>query len=273
MLLRLLLLLVTGCAGAYLLVFLLQRRMLYFPERQSLEVALATAATRSLEPWRDDAGVLIGWLAPHPGRRPEGTLLVLHGNAGSAADRTYLRDAFQGEAMPMALDVVLLEYPGYGPRPGRPGETALVTAAVEALERLAQERRGPVVLLGESLGSGAATLAAARRPDLVRGLLLVTPLKSVPVVARRHYPLLPSFLARDRFEADRALAKLTMPVGFLVAGRDEVVFPDLGLELHGAYAGPKRLWMDEAAGHNSLDYAPTLARWGEMATFALGTKP
>lgn len=175
--------------------------------------------------------------------------------------------------MPIALDVVLLEYPGYGPRAGHPSEASLVAATEEALELLARERSGPVVLLGESLGSGVAALTAARRPDLVKGLLLVTPLKSVPAIARRHYPFLPVFLARDRFESDVALSKLSMPVGFLVAGRDEVVFPDLGLALHEAYRGPKRLWMDETAGHNSVDYAPKLARWGEMAAFTMGSKP
>lgn len=273
MIVRLLLLLVSGYAALCLLVFLLQRRMLFFPTRQNPEAAMAAAIAQGLQPWRDGTGAILGWLARHPVGKPAGTLLVLHGNAGSAVDRTYLRDAFQGAAMPVALDVLLLEYPGYGPRAGSPGETTLVAAAVEALERLARERRGPVLLLGESLGSGVAALAAAERPDLVKGLLLVTPLKSVPAIARRHYPLLPAFLVRDRFRADRALAALSMPVGFLVAGRDEVVFPDLGRSLHEGYAGPKRLWVDETAGHNSLDVAPHLARWGEMAVFALGPRP
>ncbi len=273
MVLRLILLLVSGYAGLCLLVFLLQRRMLYIPTQEAPEAAVAEARTLRLEPWRDDSGAILGWLSRHPSLKPQGTLLVLHGNAGSALDRTYLRDAFQGPRMSLALDVVLLEYPGYGPRAGRPSEASLVAAAAEALDRLGREARGPVLLLGESLGSAAAALAAERRPEHVKGLLLVTPLKRVSAIARRHYPLLPAFLARDRFEADRALANLRMPVAFLVAGRDEVVFPDLGRELFEAYAGPKRLWLEEGAGHNSLDYAPSLPRWDEMAAFAMGAHP
>lgn len=273
MLLRALIILTSCYAGLCLLMFISQRRLLYLPSRPTLDASTATARSMGLEPWVDHTNALLGWVSAHPSGKPRGTLLVLHGNAGSAVDRTYLRDAFQGTGMPVALDILLLEYPGYGPRAGQPSEAALVTATVEALERLAREQRGPVLLLGESLGSAVAALAAARRPDLVKGLLLVTPLKSVPAIARRHYPFLPAILVRDRFEADRALAKLSMPVGFLVAGRDEVVFPDLGLALHGAYAGPKRLWVDERAGHNDLDYTPSLARWGEMAAFVLGTTP
>jgi hypothetical protein len=273
MVLRLFVLLVSGYAVLCLLVFLLQRRMLYFPTRQAPETAVAAARALRLEPWRDDSGAILGWLSRHPSKKPQGTLLVLHGNAGSALDRTYLRDAFQAPGMALALDVVLLEYPGYGPRAGSPSEAALVAAAEDALDRLAWEHRDPVLLLGESLGSAAAALAAERHPERVKGLLLVTPLMSVPAIARRHYPFLPTLLARDRFRADRALAKLRLPVGFLVAGRDEVVFPDLGQALFETYSGPKRLWVEERAGHNNLDYAPSLPQWGEMAAFTIGARP
>jgi len=270
MLLRLSFVLLTAYGSFCLLVYLAQRRLLYFPQRQDPEAALQEAALRQLEPWRDEAGNLLGWRARHPSGAPEGTLLVLHGNAGSALDRTYYREVFQQPGLPIALDLVLLEYPGYGPRAGNPSEAALVGAAMEAIDRLALASRKPVILVGESLGSAAAALAAAGRPEEVSGLLLLTPLKSVPAVARRHYPFLPSCLARDTFRADRALERLRMPIAFLVAGQDEIVFPDLGQQLYAAYRGPGRLWLDEPAGHNTLDFSPTLVRWQEMLTFVTG---
>ena len=73
-------------------------------------------------------------MARHPSGTARGALLVLHGNAGSALDRTYLAEAFQGPAMPWALDVFLLEYPGYGAREGTPSENALVAAATAGIE-------------------------------------------------------------------------------------------------------------------------------------------
>lgn len=267
MLIRLFILLAAGYGALCLLVFVLQRGMLYFPVRQDPETALQEAKHLNLALWKSDKGQILGWRSRHPSHRPTGTLLVLQGNAGSALDRTYLRDAFQHPQLPAALDIVLLEYPGYGPREGSPSEATLVAATVDAIDRLREESDRPIVLLGESLGSAVAVLAASQRSDQVKGLLLVTPLKNVPAIARRHYPLLPSFLARDTLRADRALAKLRLPVGFLIAGRDEVVFPDLGMELFEAYAGPKRLWRDERAGHNSIDYRPSLPRWAEMVTF------
>jgi hypothetical protein len=47
----------------------------------------------------------------------------------------------------------------------------------------------------------------------------------------------------------------------LLAGADEVVFTDLGQALHDAYPGRKGLWLDRAAGHNTVDWRPGLARW------------
>jgi pimeloyl-ACP methyl ester carboxylesterase len=89
------------------------------------------------------------------------------------------------------VEVALLEYPGYGPRPGAPSQQTLVPACRAAVTLLA--RGGlPVVIVGESLGSAVAALGAAEQPDSVAGLVLVTtPLASVTAVARRHYPFLP----------------------------------------------------------------------------------
>ncbi|WP_402466974.1 alpha/beta fold hydrolase [Isoptericola aurantiacus] len=50
---------------------------------------------------------------------------------------------------------------------------------------------GPAVLLGNSMGASAATWAAAERPDLVRGLVLISPFLRQPgsAAARRLMPL------------------------------------------------------------------------------------
>jgi pimeloyl-ACP methyl ester carboxylesterase len=164
------------------------------------------------------------------------------------------------------MEVILLEYPGYGPRSGAPGEESVVAAAVDAVDRLGTDL--PVILVGESLGSATAALAAAERPG-VAGLLLVTPVASVTSLARRHYPLAPSFLVRDAFRADRALPRYPGPVAFLVAGRDEVAPPDLARELLAARSGPKRLWEQPDATHNTLRYRPGDPLWADVTAFLL----
>jgi hypothetical protein len=262
-------LLAAAAAAVLLVVWLAQRRFLYFPEREDRAAAERRARALGLEPFTGEDGELLGWRARHPaGAR--GRLLVLHGNAGSALDRAYFVPAFASAAPALPLDVYLVEYPGYGPRPGAPSEAALVAAARGAIAAARRDGPGPVLVAGESIGSGVAALASAGAGAEVDGLVLVTPLASVPAVARRHYPLVPSFVLRDTFRADGALPRYGGPIAFLIAGADEVVFADLGRALFDAYPGRKRLWVEEGAGHNTLDWRPGLARWREMIEFATG---
>lgn len=264
--------LLAGAALALLaLLWLAQRRLLYFPTREGRDVAERRARALGLEPWTE-GGELLGWRA-RPSAPARARLVVFHGNAGSALERGYFARALAAALPEVPLEVLLAEYPGYGPRAGAPSQEALLAAAREALASARRGAPGPVLVAGESLGSAVAALAAAEDPAAVDGLLLVTPLASVPAVARRHYPFLPALVHRDAWRADRALPRYGGRVAFLVAGQDEVTFADLGLALHDAYPGPKRLWVEERASHNALSWEPSLPRWAEMVRFLAGRGP
>ncbi len=257
-----------AAAGALAAVpWALERRLLYFPSREARADAERRGRSLGLEPW-EDGGIFLGWRAPAPGARAR--LVVFHGNAGSALDRGHVAAAFRRALPDVPVEVLLAEYPGYGARPGTASEPALRAAAREAIAAARRDAPGPVLVLGESLGSAVAAIAAADDPGAVDGLLLVTPLASVPAVARRHYPFVPAFLLRDRWEADRALPRYGGRVGFLVAGADEVTFAELGRALHDAYPGPKRMWVEEGASHNGLSWNPRSPIFREMLAFALG---
>jgi hypothetical protein len=195
--------------------------------------------------------------------------IVLHGNAGTAFDRSYLRDVLQGPGLP-PVDVLLLEYPGYGPREGSPSEESIVAATIDAIDLVGTDV--PIFLVGESLGSAAVALAAAERPK-VAGLFLITPIPSVTALARRHYPFVPSGLVRDTFRADLSLPRFGGRVAFLLAGRDEVAPPDLARALFQAYPGPKLLREVPSATHNTLPYRPGDPLWSEITGFLLGYTP
>jgi hypothetical protein len=263
---RLLAVLLAAAVALAAALWLAQRRLLYFPDREPRAEAERRARALGLEPW-EEAGELLGWRAPARGARAR--LVVFHGNAGSALDRGYFAAAFRGALPGVPVEVLLAEYPGYGPRPGSASEPALRGAARAAIAAARRGAPGPVLVAGESLGSAVAAIAAADDPAAVDGLLLVTPLASVPAIARRHHPLVPAFLLRDRWRADRALPAYGGPVAFLVAGADEITFADLGRALHDAYPGPKRLWVEEGATHNGLRWDPSDPRFGEMLAFVL----
>jgi hypothetical protein len=257
-------------AGAYValctLAFLFQRDLMYFPDRAPEAALLAQARRAGLGPWRDPGGGLRGWKSLQAGGGA-GRILAFHGNAGCAVQRAYLARGLQAPAVPVAWDVYILEYPGYGARPGSPSEAALVAAGLEALDALGAEGRRPTVLLGESLGSAVAARCAALRPEAVDGLLLVTPLTSMVDVGKVHYAFLPGFLVRDRLDASRALKARRVPLAVLVAERDEVIPAELGRRLFADHEGPKRLWTAPGAGHNNWDASPGNPLWCEASDF------
>jgi pimeloyl-ACP methyl ester carboxylesterase len=238
-----------------LLAFAFQRRLMYHPMRFPEEAARAAAARLGLAAWRDGKGALAGWRAA-PSSPPRARALVLGGNGGCAFNR-------DGDAVALAglgVEVVLLEYPGYGARPGAPSLEALGAAAADALDALAAEGPKPIWIVGESLGSGVAGRAVALRPGAVRGLLLLTPYARMREVAALHYPFLPSWLVLDRYAPADDLAGFRGPAFVVLAGRDEVVGLAQGRRLADRLPGPKRVVVQEEATHGGLELGPALWR-------------
>ena len=64
-----------------------------------------------------------------------------------------------------------------------------------------------------------------------------------------------------------ALSHYQGPVAFLLAGRDEVVSTRLGQKLYDSYKGPKWLYVESQAGHNTLPYHPHAPWWEQASTF------
>ncbi|TVR48226.1 MAG: alpha/beta hydrolase [Puniceicoccaceae bacterium] len=248
-----------------LMLTVLQRQFIYYPERASQDQLEQRAQRIGLEPWRGSDGQFHGWRSAGSGVPAAGIpVLVFHGNAGFALYREYFREALEPRLGP----VHLLEYPGYGGREGRPSEGALVEAAEAALADLHAETGKTVILAGESLGTALAGVVAGRHPEKVAGLLLLTPIPDLAEVAAVHYPWLPvRWLMRDRYRGLEGLADHPGPAAFVIAGRDEIVPDRVSRRFYEAYEGRKRLWVQDGAGHNTLDLHPGAGWWDEVATF------
>lgn len=116
-----------------------------------------------------------------------GTVLFVHGFSGTPNNFAELPDAVA--AAGWRARVMLL--PGHGTDPKAFAATpkeALVDAVLGELRALAAAD-GPVVLAGHSMGGALVTLAAAREPELVRGLVLAAPYYAV--TRRWYYGLKP----------------------------------------------------------------------------------
>lgn len=240
-----------------------QDRLLYFPDRAALEEVVSAADRVGLKRWPVD-GEFRGLI-----REPEGkaraTLVLFHGNAGHAGHRVSYADLSR-----IGVRVILAEYPGYGPRQGDLGEASLSRDAAETIAMAHKAFGAPVLVAGESLGSGVAAAAYAQVPDVIAGLLLMTPWDSLVSVASHHYPWMPvRWLLRDRYDSQQHLAQAAIPIAVVVAEMDSIVPARLGLRLHEALSGPKRMWQVTGAGHNDWLGRVDERWWQEVVEFLL----
>ncbi|MDB6033745.1 MAG: hypothetical protein JWM16_4083 [Verrucomicrobiales bacterium] len=244
-------------------LYFAQRTLMYFPFRESPNVLAVRAQKEGFTSWTNTHGELMGWYRrSRLGGANSSAVLVFHGNAGSAVDRTFLADTLQRG---QHVDVYLVEYPGYGGRPGVPTEESLFAAAREAFDAVAA--KGKVYLVGESLGTGVASHLAGTCSSRVAGVFLIAPFNNFSAAAHSHYPIFPTrWILKDRYESDVFLRRYTGPLAVILAGHDEVVPNHLGRKLFDGYAGPKKLWINERASHNSLSELNENT-WPEVLTF------
>jgi pimeloyl-ACP methyl ester carboxylesterase len=114
------------------------------------------------------------WLAetPDSGASAKDLVLCVHGMSGSATNWTDL----MAELAP-DFDCAAVDLPGSGfSAPPRTGAGYRVSALAGTVIRLIETLgAGPVHLVGNSMGGAVSVRVAARRPDLVKTLTLISP--------------------------------------------------------------------------------------------------
>ncbi len=242
-----------AAVAALALVWLVQRRLIYFPAQDlSDPTGVLPGVEEVTLPTADDLS-LAAWFVPAATEQARGTVLVFNGNAGNRADRTPLAASFAGQG----FAVLLVDYRGYGGNPGSPSEEGL---AADARAALAYVRARPgldtdrLVYFGESLGAGVAVgLAADSEPA---ALVLRSPFTSLPDVASTHYPFLPtSLLLRDRYPNLERIRGIDSPVMVIAGSEDGTVPVEQSRAVYEAVPGRKELLVLDGADHN--DFALT----------------
>lgn len=243
-----------------------QDHLLYFPQKASQAELLEPG----LVAWPGTADFRGVVATPTASVKTRGTAIVFHGNAGHAAHRRHYADILTG----LGMQVILAEYPGYGPREDRPNEQRLVADAAESITLALQNSPAPLLVIGESLGAGVAAAAAAQvkslNPAQQFSLMLITPWDMLANVAAHHYPWLPArWIVGDAYDSATHLRQFAHPVMVVVAERDAIVPAQFGQQLYAALSGPKKLMPVAGAGHNDWSDAVDLAWWREAMNFLL----
>jgi hypothetical protein len=259
-----------GYAAICAYVFFMQTSLIYEGSTTPLSVAAATreASAVGLVPWdRTTPGAVgpQGYVqANFASPAPRGTIVFFHGNGESAwlwVDEIapFTRRGFR---------VFLYEYPGYGGRPGVPGEKAIVPDAQSLIRSLAKSGYGPIYVWGESLGSGVAAAVCAEEDLPVHGLTLVTAWDNIANVGQSYYPYLPirPFMI-DQYDSIANLKRFRRPICVIYGDQDSTVPPALTLNLFAHLPGPKKMMLMKGYGHGDWPRAPESPWWDEALDF------
>ncbi len=217
--------LIATLAGGYLLLvlllFFMQGRLLYMPHKTLIATPEAIGlAYEDLTLHTSDGVRLHGWFIPANG---EGTLLFFHGNAGNLSHRLESIRIFHG----LGLNVLIVDYRGYGLSGGRPGHSGLMRDAQAAWDYLTQERGispAQIVLFGRSLGAAVAAELAANTPAKPAAVILESAFTSAADLGSEIYPWLPvRALLRHPHETARHLGAINEPLLLIHSREDEII--------------------------------------------------
>jgi len=235
----------TFAASAYLalmlVIYLLQGRMVF----------LANTPGRTLTATPEDIGLayenvslttpdketLHGWYVP--AADSAGVVLFFHGNAGNISHRLDSIEIFHQ----LGLDVLIVDYRGYGESSGSPGEQGTYTDAQTAWDYLAGERGiapGRIVVFGRSLGGAVASWLAARNTPAA--VILESCFTSGPDMAARLYPFLPArLITRIKYPVKEYVTHISSPLLLVHSQQDEIIPFDLGEAVFAAAPEPKEM--------------------------------
>lgn len=193
-----------------------------------------------------DGVTLHGWLAM-PRQAPNRAILYFNGRKES----------------PTALFTVLPELPehavmvfhrrGLRPSGGRPSEAGHVRDGLDALDWLCRHltiRSSAVTIVGRSLGSGVAVQVAGARE--VCSLVLLSAFDCLGHIVKHHYPWLPGFVLRDKFESIEHIDAVRCPCLSIVGDSDRVIPAAFSRALFDDWVGSVEEFVVAGGGHRGL---------------------
>ncbi len=239
-------------------IYLLLALMIYlFQDRM---VFLSNLPGRALEASPGDIGLnyedvslttsdnerLHGWYVP--ATNPRGALLFFHGNAGNISHRLDSIKTFHE----LDLDILIIDYRGYGQSTGKTSEQGTYLDAQAAWDYLVDTRGIPadrIIIFGRSLGGAIGTwLGVQNTPAAV---IIESSFSSGVDIARRLYPFLPiHLLTRLQYPVADYASQLNCPVLVVHSRHDEIIPFSMGQAIYAAVKQEKK-FLELRGDHNN----------------------
>ncbi len=222
-------------------LYVSQRKMLYHPSSQNFDDCKGFEDSEKVK--LEDTRMYF--------KNVSDTLLVYyHGNAGSACDRSFIKERFES----LDLSHLFVEYTGYSDDDKKPSKERLLKNVEDVKEFISEKDFDNVIVVGSSLGTSMASYHA--KISRVDKLLLISPYVSTVEVGKDLYPLYPiGWLLKDNYKNFEWLQDYNNPLLVIHPGEDSVVAPKHGKKLYEKLnVEDKEFILLENVGHNDVFY-------------------
>jgi hypothetical protein len=209
---------------------------------------------------------------------PQGVhFLFFHGNGEIASD--------YDDAAPFyhqyGISLLAVDYRGYGKSQGTPSINTLLSDGLTVFDLISewkgdQGRRGPLLVMGRSLGSAPAIEIASRRMERIGGMILESAFAySLPLLALIGIPVESLGLEeKDGFQNVQKITQISKPTLILHSQFDELIpLKEADILLKNSGARRKEMIIIPGAGHNDIIERCGRLYFETIARFANSLKP
>ncbi len=246
--------------GLGLLIYLLQERLIFLPEKLPLDYSFEFDAPFEEHFIEMEDGAKINAL--HFTRKESrGLIVYFHGNAGSLARWGEIVVPF----LDMGYEVLITDYRGYGKSTGKRSQKRMLLDAEKVYASAKDiEPENRIIVFGRSIGSAFASYLAGKNSP--SKLILETPFYSLKDVAREVIPIYPTkLLLRYNFKNHSYLKEAKIPIYIFHGTEDEIVKYDSGKKLYGTLQkNQANFFTIDGGHHNDLSTFPEY--WSKMET-------
>lgn len=232
------------------IVYFYQPKLVFHPHNQIEETpAILSLDYEDLTLSTADGEKINAWWIPHPAARA--TLLFFHGNAGNISHRLDSINIFHQ----LGLNVLIIDYRGYGKSTGSPSEQGTYIDATTAWQYLITEKKIPadkIIIFGRSLGGAIASKLAMEQSSA--GFIIESSFTSISAMGKHYYPYLPtSLLTRIKYPTIDRIAKINKPTLIIHSQSDEIIPYSHGTQLFEQAqqeTSTQKTFLEISGGHN-----------------------
>ena len=228
-----------------ILLFIFQRNLMYHPNENNYFGDKLNVSVEKVKIKTTDNLNLLGWFHKKNLKKFK-TIIYFHGNAGTLENRIHKLNHFKD----MDVNFLIIAWRGFSGNKEKPNEEDLYRDGLSAVNWVIDQevKEEDIILYGESLGTGIATEVAQQKN--YAGVILETPFTSMVAAAKNFYPYLPvSLLLKDRYENDKKIKNINIPLLVMHGEKDEIVPFKMGKKIYDLANEPKYYYFTKHDNH------------------------